>query len=1844
MKSHWVKKLSWVSIIVIISMCGATLLPDYQEAYAAQKELDEKIAHKEEIVDLRTENSRTYVKGDNSYEVEEYLEPIHYQEKGQWKEIDNNVETVKTSEAMESSLRLENKANEYRVGFADNSQAGHLVRFQLDDAFVRFGVVDGRSVTATKQENEVTYVGVYPDTDLVYHTGSTGVKEEWVLHKSPEQNTLSMKMDTHGVEAKKQKDGSINFVDAKGKTTFSIPRPYMIDKDLRYSGDVQYEIRQEGDITYLDLQLDEKWLKDPERAYPVSVDPSIVMEGAAPTKDTFVGTKEPTTSYGALTYLTVGNNPDHGTSRAFLKFHLESLLSGASISSAKLSLYETNADTTAAIENVYPVTGTWPSPFTWESQPAIGKLLTSQTIKGAGWYDFDLTSLTKEWYSGQTANEGVSLRHKTESENRKSYFSSDYTNDLTKLPKLTVQYNIEPLGQEAFWTTTASNVNTYNGNFFVPETDINVPGRGVAGEISRSYNSRANQAGIFGYGWTSNLEQRLTDSGDGPIRYTDGDGTVHVFALKSDGSYVSPPGLNYDLEKSGSDYNLTTPDDTVLQFDSTGHLVKITDSNKNVMSIQYTDGTPTTITDASGRTIGLTYNSDHRVVKASDPAKRTTEYGYDSDGNLTTVTKKDAAGKELVKTTYGYDASHNMTSMQDPNGNKRSVEYDSQDRVSQFSQPLTVDGEKKEATNTYSYDALNKITTVKNPKGTPTVYTHNEYGNVVQITQDPNGLNQKQSFTYNDQNELINEKDANANAKGSSATYNYTYDENGNLTSVTNPLGEKSTTEYDDNNNPIKETDAKGNTTTTEYDEDNNPTSTTDALEKSSAQKYDSDGNLTKETAMMSPGQNLAPNGSFELDKSDSGWPDGWYQTTDSGDKPVSWSDTGLSVEGVTLGKKKMEIVDPKEDTIIGISEKIPYDAKQTYIASGYVETKDAKGIAGIQATGYDKDGKITLRIKSNEISGTQGPTRPHAVVEPGAFPSTTTEFRIRAYAFDNDGKREGTYRFDGLQVEEGYYGAYNLIENGGLERNDDPVDDIPDRWYLAGDIESADGLDSTQQHEGSTSVKLTGNASKWKTLRQDLPIQGKAGTTLTVSGFSKVSNPDPNGGIYGYVIETYKDGLLGSSKQETFALNFDKSKSHDWQHQAEQIKTTKDFDKVIVYYEYSKQAGTAWFDTAKVFPGSVTTTYQYDDKGNYETKSTDPEGRTSESTYDAVGNVTSEKQGSDTTGFAYDGLNRLTKVTDAKGKETSYTYDANGNKTKVTNARGKETTTTYNEMDQVSKITDALGKSVLFAYDLNGNQTKMTQPNGDTVSTSYDAVDRPSSVSYNGAKKYSFGYDANGNITKETDEAKNESTTFTYDADNKLTTVTELNNNQTDYTYDKNGNVTERKLTAGSTSITQGYGYDANDQLTQVKEDGKNRARYTYDENDRIASRKNEDGTVSLYHYNGAGDLTQQVILGTDGEERDSLTYTYDAKGNITQVKSSQGTTSYAYDALEQLTKETLPDGTVTSYTYDATGNRLTKTVTKDGNSTTTNYTYDDADQMTQVNGKDYTYDKNGNLIDDGKRTYTYDAENRLTAVKEGAKTLASYTYRADGMRKSMTTDSGTLVFHYDEDNNVTYETDKDGKVVASYTYGANGELVSMTRDGKAYYYETNYRGDVTALTDSNGEEVASYEYDTFGNLVKKTGDVENPYRYAGYRYDEVTGLYYLQSRYYSAEAGRFLTRDTFKGFENDPLSMNQYTYSFGNPVMYMDPDGHYAAVAVYFIPGIGEVAMLVSVAALLGYGAYYLYTKRGPVGRANRKKQGREVNEKKRKNKDFKSRSNKKPNREMKKHTPSRSHRRKR
>ncbi|WP_240468625.1 RHS repeat-associated core domain-containing protein [Gracilibacillus sp. YIM 98692] len=297
------------------------------------------------------------------------------------------------------------------------------------------------------------------------------------------------------------------------------------------------------------------------------------------------------------------------------------------------------------------------------------------------------------------------------------------------------------------------------------------------------------------------------------------------------------------------------------------------------------------------------------------------------------------------------------------------------------------------------------------------------------------------------------------------------------------------------------------------------------------------------------------------------------------------------------------------------------------------------------------------------------------------------------------------------------------------------------------------------------------------------------------------------------------------------------------------------------------------------------------------------------------------------------------------------------------------------------------------------------------------------------------------------------------------------------------------------------------------------------------------------------------------NGNVLNSFVYSYDANKNITSVETQDGTITYQYDALNQLTQETLTDGTTISYEYDSVGNRTTKTVDDGTSTTTTSYTYDDANQLTDVDGQTYTYDANGNLTDNGEKTFIYNNNNRLIEVQDSGTTLSSFEYDRQGRRISKTTSTETINYHYDGDSNqVLYETDANNNIVAEYTYDQQGQPVTMTKGGTTYYYHINGHGDVTALTDESGNVVAEYQYDAWGNILSQSGTMvtENPYRYAGYRYDEETGLYYLMARYYDSKIGRFITRDSFHGLTIDPLTINQYAYTTNNPVMYVDPTGH--------------------------------------------------------------------------------------
>ncbi len=132
----------------------------------------------------------------------------------------------------------------------------------------------------------------------------------------------------------------------------------------------------------------------------------------------------------------------------------------------------------------------------------------------------------------------------------------------------------------------------------------------------------------------------------------------------------------------------------------------------------------------------------------------------------------------------------------------------------------------------------------------------------------------------------------------------------------------------------------------------------------------------------------------------------------------------------------------------------------------------------------------------------------------------------------------------------------------------------------------------------------------------------------------------------------------------------------------------------------------------------------------------------------------------------------------------------------------------------------------------------------------------------------------------------------------------------------------------------------------------------------------------------------------------------------------------------------------------------------------------------------------------------------------------------------------------------------------VLDFFYDEAGRPFAVKVDGVLYYYITNLQGDVMQIVNSNGTTVATYDYDPYGNIISSTGSIAeiNPFRYRGYVYDTETGLYYLQSRYYDPEMGRFINADAFASTGQGILGNNMFSYCLNNPANYVDMSGENA------------------------------------------------------------------------------------
>ena len=130
---------------------------------------------------------------------------------------------------------------------------------------------------------------------------------------------------------------------------------------------------------------------------------------------------------------------------------------------------------------------------------------------------------------------------------------------------------------------------------------------------------------------------------------------------------------------------------------------------------------------------------------------------------------------------------------------------------------------------------------------------------------------------------------------------------------------------------------------------------------------------------------------------------------------------------------------------------------------------------------------------------------------------------------------------------------------------------------------------------------------------------------------------------------------------------------------------------------------------------------------------------------------------------------------------------------------------------------------------------------------------------------------------------------------------------------------------------------------------------------------------------------------------------------------------------------------------------------------------------------------------------------------------------------------------------------------------------------------------GDVVSVHTETGAYAGGYEYDAWGNITSGGGSgigAVNPFRYRGYYYDQETGFYYLQSRYYDPEICRFISADNLElipSLSQVPGQLNLYAYCNNNPIMFTDPSGEIAITTAILI-GLG-----VGAAVGLGVGLTY-------------------------------------------------------
>lgn len=651
-------------------------------------------------------------------------------------------------------------------------------------------------------------------------------------------------------------------------------------------------------------------------------------------------------------------------------------------------------------------------------------------------------------------------------------------------------------------------------------------------------------------------------------------------------------------------------------------------------------------------------------------------------------------------------------------------------------------------------------------------------------------------------------------------------------------------------------------------------------------------------------------------------------------------------------------------------------------------------------------------------------------------------------------------------------------------------------------------------------------------------------------------------------------------------------------------VTRTEDPAGNVTTYEYGdKGSPLAGLLTAVNYP-TYKETYQYDQR-NWQTAITqhldNNATRTQRQSYDAMGQrISSTDPAGRTTLYQYDGLGRLTQITDPLVQHTWQEWNAQGQLVSLTDANGNMHRFEYDKGGRLAKETRPMGGSVQYGYDAEGNLIQRTDAGGNTKTYSYNQGGRLTLEAHKLGgttldQKIIYSYDADGQLTayEQKDGSGNliSSASHTRDAQGRTT--------QSAITYGK--------VEGGTFSFTLGQGFNADGQLqshtypdgsqqSYVYDQGRlsqitlpNQSQITYQDYQWMRPRRIQTpGATKTQSFDALQRYTGIEVKNASNQILASRWYQYDAVGNISQIESDLGKTSYGYDNLDRLMQAS-PDNALQAlglpqekYSYDAVGNRISSQHqpgmwSYNGDNQLVQYPRVEPFSVAAPAETRVNYTPQGHTQKEtssqGERTYGYNAAERLIEVTQGSQTM-QYRYDIMGRRISKTIGQGqstsTTYYLYGE-HGLMGEANAQEQVIKAYGFSpkaiqqelwstdpiwqASVQSNSLTASTTGYYYlHTDHLGTPVLATDKSGAiswKAVAEAFGATGSLPESS--ITMNLRLPGQYFDSETGMHYNFHRDYRPSTGKYV--------QSDPIGLRGgiglYSYVHQNPIKDIDPSG---------------------------------------------------------------------------------------